>query len=86
MKLTEQLNIAIAVYLMNQVTADSGLNCSFVADPKPIGGNIHAHAYTTRLYFKKGKGGQRICKIYDSPSLQRVNAYFIYPIPGELMQ
>ena len=27
---------------------------------KPIGGNIIAHASTTRLFFKKGKGEQRI--------------------------
>jgi DNA repair protein RAD51 len=34
---------------------------------KPIGGNILAHASTTRLYLKKGKGEQRICKVFDSP-------------------
>ena len=28
-----------------------------------------AHASTTRLYLRKGRGEQRICKIYDSPSL-----------------
>ncbi len=43
--------------------ADPGANVAFVADPKkPIGGNILAHASTTRLYFKKGKGNVRICK------------------------
>jgi len=36
---------------------------------KPIGGNIMAHAATTRLSLRKGKGENRICKIYDSPNL-----------------
>ena len=31
----------------------------FTADPKkPIGGNIMAHASTTRLYLRKGRGEQ----------------------------
>jgi len=46
---------------------DPGGSSAFACDPrKPVGGNIIAHASTTRLYFKKGKGEQRICKIYDS--------------------
>lgn len=46
-KLAEQFNVAIL--LTNQVTADPGATMSFVADPKkPIGGNILAHASTTR--------------------------------------
>ena len=33
----------------------------FTADPKkPIGGNIMAHASTTRLYLRKGRGEQVI--------------------------
>jgi DNA repair protein RAD51 len=36
---------------------------------KPIGGNIMAHASTTRLYLRKGRGENRIVKIYDSPCL-----------------
>ena len=36
---------------------------------KPIGGNIMAHASTTRLYLRKGRAESRICKIYDSPCL-----------------
>jgi len=28
-----------------------------------------AHASTTRLYLRKGRGESRICKIYDSPCL-----------------
>ncbi len=49
----------------------------FAADPKkPIGGNIMAHASTTRLYFRKGRGETRICKIYDSPCLPESEAMF----------
>ena len=39
---------------------------SFQADPKkPIGGNILAHASTTRISLRKGRGEVRIAKIYD---------------------
>lgn len=43
---------------------------------KPIGGNILAHASTTRLFLRKGKGENRICKIYDSPSLPESEAMY----------
>jgi len=37
--------------------ADPGAGMTYAADPKkPIGGNILAHASTTRLYLRKGKG------------------------------
>jgi DNA repair protein RAD51 len=50
---------------------------SFNPDPKkPIGGNIIAHASTTRLYLKKGKGEARVCKIYDSPNLPESEAQY----------
>ena len=50
---------------------------SFNPDPKkPIGGNIIAHASTTRLYLKKGRGDARVCKIYDSPSLPEAEAQY----------
>lgn len=43
-----------------QVVADPGANAMFVTDPKkPIGGHIMAHASTTRLFLRKGKGEQR---------------------------
>lgn len=35
-----------------------------------------AHASTTRLFLRKGKGEQRICKIYDSPCLPESEATF----------
>jgi len=67
----------VAVFMTNQVMSDPGATMSFVADPKkPIGGNILAHASTTRLYLRKGKGEQRVCKIYDSPCLPESECIF----------
>jgi DNA repair protein RAD51 len=43
---------------------------------KPIGGNIIAHASTTRLSLRKGRGETRICKVYDSPCLPEAEATF----------
>lgn len=67
----------IAVVITNQVVAQVDGASMFTADPKkPIGGNIMAHACQTRLYLRKGRGEQRICKIYDSPSLPESEASF----------
>ncbi|OMJ10119.1 DNA repair protein RAD51-like protein [Smittium culicis] len=68
----------VAVVITNQVVAqvDGGM-AMFTADPKkPIGGNIIAHASTTRLSLRKGRGENRICKIYDSPCLPEAEAMF----------
>jgi DNA repair protein RAD51 len=35
-----------------------------------------AHASTTRLSLRKGRGTTRICKIYDSPCLPEAEAQF----------
>ncbi|OHT07838.1 DNA repair protein RAD51 1 [Tritrichomonas foetus] len=67
----------IAIVITNQVVAQVDGASMFVSDPKkPIGGNIMAHASQTRLYLRKGRGEQRICKIYDSPSLPEAEATF----------
>lgn len=74
-KLAEEFNVC--VYITNQVVADPGGASVFVADPKkPVGGHILAHASTTRLSLRKGRGEQRIAKIYDSPSLPETEAVF----------
>jgi meiotic recombination protein DMC1 len=74
-KTAEEYNVA--VYITNQVVADPGGASMFVADPKkPIGGHVLAHASTTRLSLRKGRGEQRICKIYDSPSLPESECVF----------
>jgi len=73
----------IAVVLTNQVVAAVDGSAMFQADPKkPIGGNIMAHASTTRLKFRKGKGTQRICSIYDSPNLPERDAIFCIGTDG----
>lgn len=60
-------------------------------EKKPIGGNIMAHASTTRsaatssgsslltlcsLQLKKARGNTRTCKIYDSPCLPEMETTF----------
>jgi RecA/RadA recombinase len=35
-----------------------------------------AHASTTRLSLRKGKGEQRIMKVYDSPSIPESESIF----------
>lgn len=74
----------VAVVITNQVVAQvDGASAMFNADPKkPIGGNIMAHASTTRLYLRKGRGEQRICKIYDSPCLPEAEAVFAINADG----
>jgi len=74
----------VAVVITNQVVANvDGAAAMFGGDTKkPIGGNIIAHASTTRLYFKKGKGNNRICKIYDSPNLPEDEATFAIETEG----
>lgn len=67
----------VAVVITNQVVAQVDGNMGFHADPKkPIGGNILAHASTTRLSLKKGRGEQRICRVYDSPCLPESECVF----------
>lgn len=74
-KIAEEFNVV--VYYTNQVVSDPGAAAMFVQDPKkPIGGHIMAHASTTRLYLRKGRGEERICKIYDSPCLPEAEAIY----------
>ncbi|XP_059471236.1 DNA repair protein RAD51 homolog A [Neocloeon triangulifer] len=73
----------VAVVITNQVVAQVDGGAVFAADPKkPIGGNIMAHASTTRLYLRKGRGETRICKIYDSPCLPEAEATFAINADG----
>lgn len=74
-KISEEYNIA--VFITNQVTADPGATMTFQADPKkPIGGHILAHASTVRLSLRKGRGENRIAKIFDSPDRPEAEATF----------
>jgi DNA repair protein RAD51 len=66
----------VAVLITNQVVANPD-GMSFAKDStKPIGGNIIAHASTTRLRLRKGRGENRICTVYDSPTLPEADAQF----------
>lgn len=73
----------IACVITNQVVAQVDGGSAFQADPKkPIGGNILAHASTTRLFLRKGRGVNRTCKIYDSPCLPESEAMFSIQASG----
>ena len=58
----------VAIVLTNQVTAEVD-GMGFGDNQKAIGGNIMAHASTTRIKLRKGRGETRIAKIVDSPCL-----------------
>lgn len=65
------LNLAdtygLAVYITNQVMDNPAI---LFGDPTtPIGGNVLAHAATTRLYIRKGKEERRIVRLVDSPNM-----------------
>jgi len=79
-RLSEEFGIA--VLMTNQVVANPD-GMSFSKDnTKPIGGNIIAHASTTRLKLKKGRGDNRVCQIYDSPTLPESEAAFSISADG----
>jgi DNA repair protein RAD51 len=67
-----------AVLITNQVVQANLDGGSMFAGPalKPIGGNIMAHATTTRIGLRKGRGETRIAKLVASPSLPEADASF----------
>jgi len=72
----------VAVFITNQVVANPD-GMSFAKDStKPIGGNIIAHASTTRLRLRKGRGENRICTVFDSPTLPEADAQFAVGAQG----
>ena len=55
----------------------------FTADPKkPIGGNIMAHASTTRLYLRKGRGEQVILLPFKISNVERGNSSSVMQMWG----
>ena len=73
-RLAEEFGVAVVI--TNQVVANPD-GMSFAKDStKPIGGNIIAHASTTRLRLRKGRGENRICTVFDSPTLPEADAQF----------
>lgn len=72
----------VAVFITNQVVANPD-GMSFAKDStKPIGGNIMAHASTTRLRLRKGRGENRIMTVFDSPTLPEADAQFAVSATG----
>ncbi|KAL9066430.1 MAG: hypothetical protein Q9161_007569 [Pseudevernia consocians] len=63
----------------NQVQSDPGANALFAgADGrKPVGGHILAHASTTRVLLRKGRGEERVAKIQDSPDCPEREATYV---------
>lgn len=59
--------------------SDPGASALFagVDGRKPAGGHILAHASTTRLLLRKGRGEERVAKIIDSPSKCLHNYQFL---------
>jgi len=80
MRLADEFGVAVVI--TNQVVADPGSNMFAGPTNKPIGGNIMAHASTTRLSLRKGAGDTRVCKIYDSPSLPETEEKFSIGVAG----
>ncbi|CAG8760856.1 2048_t:CDS:2, partial [Acaulospora morrowiae] len=81
LRLADEYGVAIVITNQVVATIDGGMPGGS-SDKKPIGGNILAHASTTRLYLRKAKGENRICKIYDSPCLPEGDARFSIGIGG----
>ncbi|KAH6779193.1 RAS associated with diabetes protein 51 [Perilla frutescens var. hirtella] len=74
-KLADEFGVAVVI--TNQVVAQVDGSAVFAGPQiKPIGGNIMAHATTTRLALRKGRGEERICKVVSSPCLAEAEARF----------
>ena len=69
---------SVAVVVTNQVVSNVDGASAMFAGPqiKAIGGNIMSHAAHTRLFFTKGRGENRKCKIQCSPHLPERDAEF----------
>lgn len=76
-KISEEYNIA--VFVSNQITSDFNNKQELVGNdqPKPVGGNILAHASTIKVSLRKGKGNKRIAKLHGSPDLEENEITYI---------
>ncbi|KRX05047.1 P-loop containing nucleoside triphosphate hydrolase [Pseudocohnilembus persalinus] len=63
-KMADMFNLV--VFITNQIMADPS-GQSFGDNRRPIGGNVLAHASTTRVYFRKGAKEERFATLVDSP-------------------
>ncbi|GAA5859960.1 hypothetical protein JCM8547_003034 [Rhodosporidiobolus lusitaniae] len=81
MRLADEFGVAVVV--TNQVVASVDNAPGAPADTrKPIGGNIMAHASTTRVSMKKGRGPERIARIVDSPCMPEADGKFMITSQG----
>ena len=72
----------VAVVITNQVVAspDSSM---FAGDQlRPVGGHVLAHASTTRIKLRKGRGEERIARVVDSPTIAESDATFALSAQG----
>ncbi|RHN57699.1 putative DNA recombination and repair protein Rad51 [Medicago truncatula] len=69
-KIAEEFNVAVYMTNQGKLTPNSNL----IIDFKPAGGHVLAHAATIRLMFRKGKGEQRVYKLFDAPNLPEAEA------------
>jgi meiotic recombination protein DMC1 len=78
--MAEEFNIAVVI--INQVQSDPGASALFAgADGrKPIGGHVLAHASTTRILLRKGRGEERVAKVIDSPGMWQSSPYNVAAI------
>ncbi|MEM3665184.1 MAG: DNA repair and recombination protein RadA [Candidatus Jordarchaeales archaeon] len=76
LRLAEILNLAVVV--TNQAQSDPTPQWgSHQATDRPAGGNILAHASTTRVWLRRAKGeGKRIARVFDSPCLPEGECIF----------
>ncbi|TVY47560.1 Meiotic recombination protein [Lachnellula occidentalis] len=81
-QMAEEFNLV--VLMTNQVMSDPGASALFagVDGRKPAGGHILAHASTTRLLLRKGRGEERVAKIVDSPDCPEREATYIITTGG----
>ncbi|OBT50561.1 meiotic recombinase Dmc1 [Pseudogymnoascus sp. 24MN13] len=64
----------------NQVQSDPGASAALFSGTdgrKPVGGHVLAHASTTRVLLRKGRGEERVAKIIDSPNCPEREATYI---------
>ncbi|KAJ9668492.1 Meiotic recombination protein dmc1 [Coniosporium apollinis] len=76
-RIAEEFNVC--VLMTNQVQSDPGASALFAgADGrKPVDGHVLAHASTTRVLLRKGRGEERVAKIQDSPDCPEREATYI---------
>ncbi|TGO55169.1 hypothetical protein BOTNAR_0250g00050 [Botryotinia narcissicola] len=81
-QMAEEFNLV--VFMTNQVMSDPGASALFAgADGrKPAGGHILAHASTTRILLRKGRGEERVAKVIDSPDCPEREATYIITTGG----